>query len=164
MRVTGRKLLNTQVTIRGYITWIYDCVYAGGPGGSVGGEEHEGLEPEKIAARQKLIDEDPMRCWRPHFYMGDAANTPVHQSIWVVEVPREWREDEWKSWKRLPDEMKADNPPPVVVPHAVGDEVVVTGKWSMTSPKGFANSDGLLVYERMENLTNPAPPPEEKAP
>ena len=112
--------------------------------------------------RQKLIDEDPMLCWRPHFYMGDTPDTPPHQSLWVVEVPREMRKDELKAWKKLPDELKIENPLPILVPHAVGDQVVVTGKWSKTSPKGFANSDGLLVYESMENLSNPQEPIQQK--
>ena len=47
------------------------------------------------------------------------------------------------------------NPLPIVIEHVVGDEVEVKGTWSKTSPKGFANSDGLLVYESMENITNP---------
>ena len=80
LRVMGRKLLDTQVTVKGYVTWKYDCVVAGGPGGPIGGPE---ATPEE---RQKLIDDDPMLCWRPHFYLGDTPDTPPHQSLWVVEV------------------------------------------------------------------------------
>jgi len=156
MRVMGRKLLDTKVSVKGYITWKYDCLVAGGPQGPIGGPD---ATPEE---RQKLIDDDPMLCWRPHFYLGDTPDTPPHQSLWVVEVARAMRPDELKSWKKLPDEMKADNPLPIVVEHAVGDQVVVTGKWSRTSPKGFANSDGLLVYESMENLSNPQEPVQQK--
>ena len=47
----------------------------------------------------------------------------------------------------------------------MGDPVVVTGKWTLTSPKGFSNSDGLLVFSVLENVTTgvagtPAPTPE----
>lgn len=136
MRLKGRKLFETEVKIRGYVTWIYDCFA-------------ELRKPEMTEKQvQKMIDEDPSLCNRPHFFIGQTAETAPEKSLWVVEVPRELRKDELKGLSR----SDRANLPPVPV-FKLGDEVVVTGTWNQTSPKGFANSDGLLVYQSMSNIT-----------
>jgi hypothetical protein len=128
LRLTGRKLLGAKVQVRGFVVWKYDCATAGtGPQGAFG-------QGKSLAARKKMVAQKPWLCWRPHLYLGDEANTPREKTIWVVEVPRPLRKDEM---------------------HEVGDEVIITGTWDLQSPKGFANSDGLLVYESMRNLTKP---------
>ena len=65
-------------------------------------------------------------------------------------MPRPPREDEKKA---LPKEELAAWPE--VPTYAIGDEVVLEGKWATASPLGFRNSDGLLVYKSLQNLTNP---------
>jgi hypothetical protein len=49
----------------------------------------------------------------------------------------------------------------------VGDQVEVTGGWKLSSPHGDRNSDGLLVYKKMKNVTKnwdaPEPPPDPAA-
>ena len=138
MRLKGRKLFETEVEIKGFITWIYSC-------------EAELLTPEMTPKDvAKLIAENPDKCNRPHFFIGDTADTPPDKSLWVVENPRKLRKDERKKLTRA--EIKALPPVPVL---DVGDEVVVKGTWDQKSPMGFFNSDGLLVFKEVNNLTNP---------
>jgi hypothetical protein len=148
LRVKGKKLLETEITVKGIITWTYDCPTA---------IRQPGMSDKDL---QKMIDEDPSRCERPKFYIGDAADTPAEKSLWVVEVPRPYYKIELE---RLPkDELR--NPPAdrcdakdpkksTCPPYKVGDQVEITGTWRLTSPHSERNSDGLLVYKRMKNLT-----------
>jgi hypothetical protein len=136
MRLKGRKLFESDLKIKGYITWIYDCA----------GEVRKPEMTDKDVA--KLLAEQPDLCNRPHIFLGDSADTPPEKSVWVVEVPRELRKDEKKTYTK--EEIRGMPPVPVF---DLGDEVIVTGTWDQKSPKGFFNSDGLLVYKEMENLT-----------
>lgn len=144
LRLLGNKLLDTEVKIKGFVTWIYDCV------------AHVQKPGEKAKATKKRINKNPQICQRPHFTIGDTADTPPERSAWVVEVPRKLRKDEKKGFKKEDLEKL-----PLVPKFKLGDEVIVKGKWSLKSPKGFSNSDGLLVWpsERVDgtftNLTNP---------
>lgn len=136
MRLKSAKLLNTEVQIKGFVTWIYDCV-----------AELQGPDDDVKEIRQKIL-EDPTVCQRPHFFLGDTPDTSGERSVWVVEVPRKLRSDELRLLSRqeranLPDVPDID----------IGDEVVVTGLWNRESPAGFANSDGLLIYKDLENLS-----------
>ncbi|HWN68705.1 MAG TPA: hypothetical protein VNM90_13805, partial [Haliangium sp.] len=82
MRLKSSKLQKTEVQIKGFVTWIYDCVAElQGPGDTV----------EQV---RKRIDEDPTQCDKPHFFLGDASDTSAERSLWVVEVPRKLRSDE----------------------------------------------------------------------
>jgi hypothetical protein len=136
MRVKGKKFLDQTVTIKGYVTWAYDCIAA--------------LRTESMSDKdvQKIIDEDPTKCERPKFYLGDTADTPPEKSIWVVDVPRPPNKLEIE---RLPkEEIKGW---PSVPPYKVGDEMVITGDWRLASPHSERNSDGLLVYKTLKNVT-----------
>ncbi len=46
-------------------------------------------------------------------------------------------------------------------PYKVGDEVLVIGQWLHASPHGESNTEGLLVYQSINNITqnwqSPAP-------
>lgn len=149
LRVRGKKLLESEVTVKGVITWAYDCPTA---------IRQPGMSDKDL---QKMIDEDPSKCERPKFYIGDAADTPAEKSLWVVEVPRPYYRLEQARAPR--EELR--NPPPdrcdphadpkktVCPPYKVGDEVEVTGTWKLSSPHSERNSDGLLVYKRMKNVT-----------
>ncbi|WP_045119432.1 hypothetical protein [Haliangium ochraceum] len=136
MRLQSAKHLNTEVQIKGFVVWIYDCV-----------AELQGPDDDVNEIR-KMVQEDPTKCQRPHFFLGDTPDTSGERSIWVVEVPRRLREDE----RRLLSRQERANLPDVPEV-AVGDEVIVTGTWNRESPAGFANSDGLLVYSALENLS-----------
>ena len=92
----------------------------------------------------KVAKDIPEKCDKPNFYLGDTLDTPQEKALWVVEVPRPPRADEKRF---LPKEELAAWP--VVPVFATGQKVVVDGKWSMRSPRGFVNSDGLLVYANL---------------
>jgi hypothetical protein len=148
LRVKGKKLLDTDLTVHGFVTWAYDCKTA----------IRKADEDDK--AVQASIDEDPNLCERPKFYICDAKDTPVEKSMWVVDVPRPYNALEVKRIKKKdriepdrcePDEK--DKSKSVCPPYAVGDEVEITGKFSTSSPHSERNSDGLIVYKTMKNVT-----------
>ena len=143
MRLRGKKYLGKSVQVKGYVLWIYDCATA----------IRTADMTEKDA--QKLIEEDPTRCTRPNFYVGADPKAPNDKGVWIVEYPRPPRPDEKKN---LPDEeLEAMVAAYEAVPEfKEGDEVVVTGTWALKSPRGFRDSDGLLVFESMENLSSPS--------
>jgi hypothetical protein len=160
LRVKGKKLLESEITVKGIVTWTYDCPTA---------VRQPGMSDAEL---QKMIEDDPTKCERPKFYVGDAADTPAEKSMWVVDVPRPYNKLELE---RLPkDELR--NPPPdkcnpkndpkksVCPPYKVGDQVEVTGTWKLSSPHSERNSDGLLVYKKMKNVTQSweSPPIEAK--
>jgi tetratricopeptide (TPR) repeat protein len=146
LRLRGRRHLGTQVQVRGYVTWIYDCV-----------AELAARTPEaKRAALQRSIEDDPTQCERPKLTLGETKATPRAASISVVEVPRPPNKLERK---RLPAAELAAWP--AVPKVAVGDYVVITGQWTTKAPRGDASSEGLLVYR---GLTAASPPASEPAP
>ncbi|CAN5909998.1 hypothetical protein BH11MYX2_BH11MYX2_32190 [soil metagenome] len=161
MRVKGKKLLETEITVKGVVTWAYDCTTA---------LRQPGMEVKDV---QAIIDEDPTKCERAKFYIGDSADTPAEKSMWVVDLPRNYNALELKRIKKkertlqmYPDRCEPDEKDPkkqICPPYEVGDQVEITGKWSMASPHSERNSDGLLVYKSMKNITKswetPAPDP-----
>jgi hypothetical protein len=144
MRVRGRKLLDTDVSIRGFVTWAYDC------GTAIKQAGWTDLDVEKA------INDDPTKCQRPKFYLGDSADTSAEKSIWVVDVPRAPLKVEIAN---LPKEEIKNWPP--VPPYKVGDEIIVTGKWSQSSAHSERNIEGLMVYTKLRNVTQnwETPPP-----
>lgn len=138
LRVHGKPVLGTEVKVKGYITWIYDCAAAVGV-----------ANPKATRAQiQVAIATDPTLCERPKFYLGDARNTPRDASIWVVDVPRAPTKQERD---RLPkEELQAW---PAVPKLTLGDHVAVTGTWAVQSPHAEHNTDGLLVYKALDRAT-----------
>lgn len=147
LRVKGKTALETDITVHGFITWVYDCPAA----------VRKANESDKDL--QKRLDEDPTLCERPKFYIGDAKDTPAEKSLWVVDVPRPYHKLEMermkKSERTAPDrcEPKEDPKKTVCPPYSVGDEVIVTGTFKLSSPHSERNSDGLLVYKKLKNVT-----------
>jgi hypothetical protein len=164
LRVRGKKLLDTDVTVKGVVTWVYDCKTA---------LRQPGMTDKDV---EKLMYEDQTKCERAKFYIGDAADTPANKSIWVVDVPRPFTKIELERMKPAAQKDELANPQsrrcdikkkddcPV---YEVGDQVEVTGSWKVASPHGDSNSDGLLVYKKMKNVTKnweaPEPPPDPNA-
>lgn len=159
MRVAGKQYLDSTVQLHGFVTYVYDCAT-------------EIRQPNQSDADvKKAIEADPTKCRRPVFFIGDDAATPGERSAWVVEVPREMRDyekknlsKEQKAWQDRYDKgVIVDFDGHVVPPYKLGDEVIVTGEWKVTSPHGEKNSDGLLVYKTMKNITQnwtePSPKP-----
>lgn len=162
LRVKGKKLFDTDVTVKGVITFVYDCPTA------------IRQPSESDADVQKRIDDDPTLCERPKFYIGDDAQTPVEKSMWVVDIPRPWNKLELQRLKKKdrdsdPEaavrcEPNEKDPKKLVCPpYKVGDVVTVTGKLALASPHSERNTDGLIVYKSMKNETQnwetPAPDP-----
>jgi len=160
LRVKGKKLFETDITVHGFITWAYDCKTA----------VRKPDESDKDL--DKRLDEDPTLCERPKFYIGDAKDTPAEKSLWVVDVPRPYNKLEMERMKKpertLPDRCEPNEKDPkknICPPYAVGDEVTITGTFKMSSPHSERNSDGLMVYKKMKNVTQTwetpdiAPPP-----
>ena len=161
LRVKGKKVLDTDISVHGFITWAYDCPTA----------VRKPEETDKDV--QKRIDEDPTLCERAKFYIGDDKTTPVEKSLWIVDVPRPYNKLEMERMKKpernLPDRCEPNEKDPkknICGPYAVGDEVVITGTFKTSSPHSERNSDGLLVYKKMKNITQNnwetpdiAPPP-----
>ncbi len=148
LRVKGKKLLETEVTVHGFVTWAYECKTA----------LRKPDESDKDL--QARIDEDPTLCERPKFYIGDTAATPPEKSLWVVDVPRPYNALEVKRIKKKdriePDRCEPDEKDKmksICPPYNVGDEVVITGKFSTSSPHSERNSDGLIVFKKMKNTT-----------
>lgn len=159
LRVKGKKLLETDVTVHGFVTWAYDCKTA----------IRKSDEDDK--ALQARIDEDPTLCERPKFYIGDTAQTPVEKSLWVVDVPRPYNALEMKRIKKKdriePDRCEPDEKDPkknICGPYNVGDEVEITGSFKTSSPHSERNSDGLVVYKKMKNVTQNWETPEIELP
>jgi hypothetical protein len=161
LRVKGKKKLKTEVTIKGFVTWVYDCATA----------IRQPNEDDK--ALTDRIDADPTLCERAKFYIGDDKNTAPEKSLWVVDVPRPYTKLDLKRIKKKertdplkcePDELAKDKLKSSCPPYAIGDEVEVTGMFELQSPHSERNSDGLLVYKKMKNTTQgyESPPPVEQ--
>jgi len=151
MRVKGKKLLDTEITVKGIVTWAYHCPTA---------LRQPGMTDKDV---QKVIDEDPTKCERAKFYIGDTADTPAEKSMWVVDVPRPYNKLEIERIKKpertlamYPDRCEPgekDVKKMVCPPYQVGDVVEIVGTWKMASPHSERNSDGLLVFKKMKNVT-----------
>nr|HEX4317732.1 hypothetical protein [Kofleriaceae bacterium] len=152
LHVRGHKLLDQDVTVKGVITWAYDCATA---------VRNEGESDKDVQAR---IDDDPTICQRAKFYIGDSADIPPEKSLWVVDVPRPYNKKEIANIKKeqrtdpLKCEPNEDPKKNICPPYKVGDQVEITGKFSLSSPHGDANSDGVLIYEKLKNVTENWPP------
>lgn len=138
LRLRGKQLLDTQIKVKGYVIWIYDCL----------SDARSGKETR--AQTQRRIDADPTLCQRPKLYLGEARDTPRDRGLWVVDVPRPPNQLEKE---RLPKEQLAAWP--AVPRYKVGDYVIVTGTFAIESPHRESNSDGLLVYQGIERARPP---------
>ncbi|MCP4446709.1 MAG: hypothetical protein GY811_15385 [Myxococcales bacterium] len=147
LRLNGKSFLDTEISAKGTILWIYDCATA--------------IRSPEMTDKdlKKILETEPERCTRPHFIIGEDASTKTERGIQVVEYPRAIRKDKKSA---LPDERIAEMEAALAAlpEFKVGDEVRITGQWTLDSPKGFHNSDGLMVYGGMENMTTPAVPAE----
>ncbi|MGE5183993.1 MAG: tetratricopeptide repeat protein [Acidobacteriota bacterium] len=148
LRVAGRPLLGQRVVLRGVITYAYDCVKQ---------IRKPGETDRAVRAR---IDADPTLCERPKFYIADDKATPRYDSLWVVDVPRPYNKLELKNIAKAdrsaPDRCEPGEKDPakqICPPYQVGDEVIVDGTFTTTSPHSERDSDGLLVYSAMKNVT-----------
>jgi hypothetical protein len=147
MRLNGKAYLDSEVRIKGTVLWIYSC------GDSIQTPE---MTPKEL---KKILETEPERCTRPHFIIGEKGETKMERGIEVVEYPRALRKDEEGMFgEEIEAQMALDLA--ALPAFNVGDDVVVTGNWALSSPKGFHNSEGLLTYRSMVNESVPAAPAE----
>jgi len=148
LRVQGGRYLKESITVKGFVVWAYDCATA----------IRQPAEDDVAVA--KRIEENPTLCRRPAFYLGATADPPVGRAVWVRQVPPERAPLEKKTLTK--EEVAAW---PAVPPYKVGDEVAATGEWNTSSPHGESNTEGLLIYTSMTNVTQnwTAPAPVEVA-
>ena len=139
----GAKLLDSTVDVRGVIVWVYDCATA---------VRMPGETDKQIAKR---LGDDPTLCERPKFYLGDTRDTPIEKAVWVVDVPRPYNKLELEritpANRTMADRCEPKSPTCPV--YKVGDTVVVRGDFKISSPHSESNSDGLVVYAQMTNVT-----------
>jgi len=143
LRVRGKSVLGTEIKVKGYVTWIYNCAAA------LAASNPKATQAQILVS----IDNDPTLCERPKLYLGDTKATPADASIWVVDVPR-------PPSKREREQAPKTGAPawPAVPKVAVGDFVVVSGTWATESPHGEHNTSGLLIYRGLDRA-NPATAP-----
>jgi len=134
MRIMGRSMIDTEnLSITGYVTWIYDC--------------HAQLIADgKTEEEAKLaIETTPhLSCHWPQFRIADTPDAGEEATIKVVDVPRYMTKTEKEVYKK-PEDIPPDFLRPVP-PVAVGDQVVVTGSWKQKGGHGDSNMSGILVY------------------
>jgi hypothetical protein len=124
LRVRGRALLGTEVKVKGYVTWIYDCAAALAVA-------NPRATRAQIAAS---IDKNPALCEPAKLYLGDRKDTARDVSLWVVDAPGPGKGKPGKPAAKL----------------AVGDFVTVTGTWDVQSPHHEHNGDGLLIFAAVD--------------
>jgi hypothetical protein len=140
MTLKGKLFLDTEIRVQGVVLWIYDCATA---------IRTPGMSDKEL---KTILETQPERCTRPHFVIGQSATTNIERGLEVVETPRPLRKDELGMYG---EELEAEMAAALAALPAfqVGDNVIVTGEWSLSSPKGFHNSEGLLTYGSMVNLS-----------
>jgi len=76
LRALGRRsYAGKPVTVRGYVTFVYDCVEAN-------------LEPYTTRAQiATAVTADPTKCESAKLFLGDAKTTPAARSLRVADLP-----------------------------------------------------------------------------
>lgn len=79
LRVAGNRLLETEVTVRGFVTWVYDCFEV-----TRADPRNAGVADDQL---RRLIADDPTRCARRYLRLADGAVTGLNHAIHVVDLP-----------------------------------------------------------------------------
>ena len=163
LRVKGKRLFGTDITVHGFITYAYDCATAIRKPGESDKDVQDRIDsPEIVDRTTGKMKGDPTLCERAKFYIADSKDTPPEKSLWVVDLPRPYNRQEIKNvekknrcpWVDNKCEANEKNKDMAICPpYAVGDEVTITGTFTTSSPHSERNSDGLLVYKKIKNLT-----------
>ncbi len=149
LRLMGQKLLGTEIEVKGFVTYKYNCLTDGGPKGVVGGIEADDKKREQL-----IKDEPHIWCWKPWIVLNDTAdgNSRVGLRVTFDEFTHLYNKRKSKArveW--LPGEKEQLEQLDAI---KVGDELTIPGKFAQSSPDGFGDSRGLLIYK------NPMPQPE----
>lgn len=103
VRKGEKETLDKEVKVRGFIIEIYECPPC--PKGS-----------------------NCPACDKPHFWLGDRANTPKDKAMMVTDYPKE----DPQTKKKLTFELKG--------------QYYVSGLFAKRSGTGFASSEGLMRF------------------
>ena len=136
LRVRGKPLLGTEVKVRGFVTWAYDCT----------GVLATANPRASRAQIETAIREDPTLCEDPTFSLGDARDTSRDASITVVGSGPAAR---GRGTRRA-------GAGPALPALAAGDYVEVTGRWSVPAAPSGTSSDGVLVWSTVERAAQSA--------
>jgi hypothetical protein len=150
LRLVGQKLLGTDLEVKGFVTYKYNCLTDGGMKGPVGG-----LEADQ-KTRENLIATVPNEwCYKPHMILNDTAdgNPKVGLLVTFDEFDHIFKKLRDKPVKKLTKEEEAAKAQ--VDAYAVGQELTLSGKFTQQSPLGFGESRGLFILKAPENLEQP---------
>ncbi len=153
LRLMGQKLLGTEVEVKGFVTYKYNCLTDGGLKGPVGGPDAD--EKKRL---QLIKDEPHLWCFKQWMVLNDTPDGNPKVGLRVTfddfdelnkkrisKARVEWLPGEKEQLAAL-DAIK------------VGDELTITGKFSQSSPLGFGDSRGLLIYKNPMNEGLPEQP------
>jgi tetratricopeptide (TPR) repeat protein len=143
LRARSKRFLGAELTVTGYVTWIYDCARA---------LQKPGMS---IAQAQVLANDNPALCDRPKLALGSSRGASPAVSMWVVDLPRDPNKREREALTTA--QLRARPKVPDVF---VGNHVAITGVFALSSPQGERASDGLLIYRSLKHV----PPPTASAP
>jgi hypothetical protein len=74
------------------------------------------------------------KCDKPHFFLADRSNGPKEEALMVTDLPKEDKETKKK------------------IVFEVHSQYYVVGTFAKSSPAGFSNSDGLLIYKESKRV------------
>jgi len=144
LRKMKDKYMDKDVRVKAYLVEIYECP----PELRKCNDE---LNEKTKKARKKAIKKggdalvqniQPERggcrpCDQPHFFIGDTPTVKKERALLIADYPV-------KDWE-------TGDPKPLVA--KPGDQLVVTGTFSINSMTGFAASNGLLIHKKTEDAS-----------
>ena len=143
LRKQKDKYMDKDVRVKAYLTEVYECPAELRKCNDALFEEKK---KEKKKAMKKggealtapiVIDRAGCRpCDQPHFFVADSPGTKRERALLVADYPI-------KDWET------GDLKPLTVKP---GEQVVVTGTFSINSITGFAASNGLIIHKKLEDM------------
>jgi tetratricopeptide (TPR) repeat protein len=152
LRVRGRPLLGTEVKVRGFVTWAYDCT-----------EALALANPRASRAQiETAIRNDPALCERPIFSLGDAPDTSRDASITVLSPD---------SVARISPALAAGDSVvvtgrwsvPAAPSGAPSDGVLVWSTVERAAPSAMTTAEPVAELQEMEiDLDGPQVPPVRK--
>jgi hypothetical protein len=143
LRKMRDKYMEKDVQVKAYLVEIYEC-----PAElrKCNDELNNKTKQEKKKAMKKggdaltqnvQVDRGGCRpCDQPHFFVGDTPTVKKERALLVADYPI-------KDWE-------TGDPKPLTV--KVGEQVVVTGTFSINSMTGFAASNGLIIHKKLQDM------------
>jgi len=155
LRKAMAKHQDKDVRVKAFLLEIYECpaeIRKCNELSSAKAKRARGKPPGKGAP--PVVEKSDCRpCDQPHFFVADTLDTKKERALVVADYPI-------KDWK-------TGRPKPLVAKAA--EQYVLTGTFAINSLTGFAASNGLLIFKKMEDAQgkvvaegNAVLPPEEQ--